>query len=132
LSMGNSMKKDDDIGNIVIGMLKSDAKKMRGDTNPENFIGKISGFDNIILLDAVQFEGNVGEVKAFKLEEVEDRLTSTHSMPIALLKKFYPEAKITVIGIRPKSVDFGEGISDELEEKMDNIVKKVDEIIVSL
>ncbi|MFH0929408.1 MAG: hydrogenase maturation protease [Candidatus Aenigmatarchaeota archaeon] len=125
MSIGNPIKSDDNIGNIVLEKIETDALKIRAETSPENFIDRMKGCDEIIILDALQFGGDVGEVKVFELYDVEDRLLSTHSIPIELLKKFFPNSKIKVIGIQPKNLDFGEEISKGLEVKMDEIVKKV-------
>lgn len=132
LSIGNPLKSDDNIGNVVLDMLKSDVKKFRGETTPENFIGKLEGFEKIIIVDAIEFEGNAGDVKLFDLEDVLDRLTSTHSMPISMIKKFYPNSKLSVIGIKPNNMDVGDRLSEKLESKKNEIVENVERIISSL
>jgi hydrogenase 3 maturation protease len=132
ISIGNPIKSDDNIGNVILERIDVDAIMVRGETTPENFIEKIKGCDEIIILDALQFGGEVGEVKAFDLENVEDRLMSTHSIPIALFKRFFPDSKITIIGIQPENIDFGDELSDEIKNKMDDIVNEVEEMINSL
>jgi hydrogenase 3 maturation protease len=132
ISIGNPIKTDDNIGNIVLDKIDVDAMKIRAETSPENFIKKMKGCDEIIIIDALQFGGRVGEVRKFDLENVEDRMMSTHSIPIAMFKKFFPDSKITVVGIQPKGIDFGDEMSDEIKAKTDSIVKEVEGIIRSL
>ena len=132
ISIGNPIKSDDNIGNIVLEKINIEAIKLRAETSPENFLEKMKGCNQIIILDALEFGGAVGEVKVFNLESVNDRLMSTHSIPIALFKRFLPDSKIIVIGIQPKNVEFGEEISDELKESVDKISENVEKIIRTL
>lgn len=132
ISIGNPIKSDDNIGNVVLDRIDVDAVKIRAETSPENFISKMEGCDEIIVLDALEFGGSVGEVKVFDLECVEDRLMSTHSIPIAMFKRFFPDSKITVIGIQPENIDFGDELSDGIRDRLDSIVRDVEETIISL
>ena len=132
ISIGNPIKSDDNIGNIVLERIDVDAIKIRGETAPENFVEKVKGCDDIIIIDALQFGGEVGEIKTFDLDDVEDRLVSTHSIPIVMFKKFFPDSKITIIGIQPENIEFGDDLSKRLKEMVDDITKEVENIINSL
>lgn len=132
LSIGNPIKSDDNIGNIVLEKIDVDGFKIKAETSPENFLERMKGCNKIIIIDALQFEGSVGEVKVFNLEDVEDRMMSTHSIPVALLKKFFPQTEIIVIGIKPNVIDFGDDLSKELKNKMEDICKEVEATIKSL
>ena len=126
MSIGNPIKSDDNIGNIILEKLNiENIVKIRGETTPENFINKLKKCNEIIILDALEFGGYVGEVRVFDLNEVGEVSISTHSIPIDLLKKILPSSKIKVIGIQPKNIDFGEKISKELNNKIEKIVKDV-------
>ncbi len=92
---------------------------------PENFIKELKDFDEIIIIDALEFGGEVGEVRTFELNEIKDSITSTHNIPISLLKNFLPDSKIKIIGIQPKNIEFGEKLSEELESKIEEIVERV-------
>ena len=132
VSIGNPIKSDDNIGNVVLDMIETDAVKIKAQTMPENFINVLKDYDRIIILDALQFDGEVGDVRSFDLDEVSDRLMSTHSIPIATLKNFLPNAKISVIGIQPQSMDFSEELTDGMKERLDEIKKNVESLINSL
>ena len=132
VSMGNPIKSDDNIGNVILDRIDVEATKLKAETTPENFIDKLNGYDEIIIIDALEFEGEVGQVKRFDLDKVDDRILSTHSIPIEMFKKFLPNSKITIIGIKPSNIDFGEELSDELNEKLDTISKEVEDIINAL
>jgi len=126
MSIGNPLKLDDNIGNIILERLDiENIIKIRGEITPENFIDKLKDCDEIIILDSLQFGGEVGEVRIFELNEIEDNIISTHNIPISLLQNFFPDSKIKIIGIQPKNIEFGEGLSEELESKIEEIVEKV-------
>ena len=132
VSIGNPIKSDDNIGNVILDRISVNAKKLKAETTPENFIDKMKGYDEIIIVDALEFEGEAGQVKKFNLNEVDDRILSTHSIPIEMFKKFLPNSKIIIIGIKPSNMDFGEELSNELKEKLDNISKRVEDMINAL
>ena len=131
MSIGNPIKSDDNVGNVVLDMIDVDAIKIRAETMPENFIERMKGCDTIIIIDALEFGGRKGEVRLFDISDVEDRLMSTHSVPISLFKKFLPKAKILVIGIQPKSLEFGDELSENLKNNLESIAKNVKELIIS-
>jgi hydrogenase 3 maturation protease len=126
MSIGNPIKSDDNIGNVILEKLDiKNIEKIKAGTTPENFIVKLKNFDEIIILDALEFGGKVGEVKVFELNDIKDDLATTHNIPMNLLKKFLPNSKIKIIGIQTKNIEFGEELSRELESKIEEIVKRV-------
>lgn len=133
VSIGNPLKADDNIANLILEDLKlENILKIKGEMNPENYIGKMRDCEIIIFLDALEFGGEVGDVKVFELEEVQETITTTHSISVDMLKKFLPSSKIKIIGIQPKNIDFGIDMSEELKNKISEISKKVEEIVSSL
>ncbi len=128
LSIGNPLKGDDNIGNVVLDKISLKIKKIKALTTPENFVSDLKKFDKIIIIDALDFKGKVGEVRLFNLQELNDVSFSTHSFPMFLLKKLLPKSEIKVIGIQPKNIEFGD-MSKELKEKINEITKKVEKII---
>lgn len=126
ISIGNPIKSDDNVGNIILEKLDlENIIKIKGETTAENFIEKLKGCNEIIILDALEFGGKVGEVKIFELNKIKNSLISTHNIPISLFQRFLPDSKIKIIGIQPKTVDFGEKLSKELKSKIEEIVEKV-------
>ncbi len=137
VSMGSPLKTDDDIANQVLDKLKGrdGLLKVRAEAVPENFIKPIQEFkpEVITFLDAVDFRGGVGEVRLFTLRDMTDIMVSTtHSLPIGIMGQFFPGVRIMVIGIQPKSIDYGTELSRELEFKMQDITREVEKLILRI
>ncbi len=134
ISIGNVLKRDDNIGNLVVDELRKKIEDenilfILADTNPENFIGKIKSFNpNIIyFIDAVEFNGEIGEVKIFSIDVVLNESLSTHGISVKVFKDFFPNTEIYVVGIKVEDIEYGEGLSESLE--LDSISNKVKNIL---
>jgi len=139
IGIGNELKSDDNVGNLILEKLREDIKKdnfyfIKGSTNPENFIEHIKSINPnlIFFVDVAFFHGEIGDVKKFTLDEIKHVSISTHNFPITVLQKFLPNSKIFLIGIKPKSLDFGETLTEELKNKFNSITEKVKEIIFEI
>lgn len=136
ISVGNPLKGDDNIANLVIEKLKQKPKQrsvlfLRGEANPENLIGVLQkiGPTEIVFVDALFFGDAVGEVKRFALDELQSFFPSTHSIPVSVFKKFFPKTKICVIGIEPKRIEPSTKLSKELERSFEEIAANVSGLI---
>lgn len=121
--MGNRLRGDDSIALLVADELKEFNIK-KAYSAPESFITK--PIDKLILIDAVDFPGDFGEVKLIKKDDIEKQINSTHnssSIIMDLVKKLY------IVGIKPKSTDFSEELSDELKTKFNQICIEVKTIL---
>lgn len=136
IGMGNPLKKDDNIGNLVIEKLSEEIKNkdflfIKGYLTPENYLGHLKGLKpkRIYIVDAVEFKGLIGEVKIFNLEEIEKVKATTHNIPVTIYKDYFPNTSIKLIGIKVKNINFGGELSKEIEEKLDDIIKKIRSVI---
>jgi hydrogenase 3 maturation protease len=136
ISVGNPLKSDDNISNLVLEELQKNSDKnvkyIKGSTNPENFIELIRKMNPevIYIIDTAIFPGNVGDIKKFQLKDIINMNISTHSFPITFFHDLLPESEIMLIGIKPKSLEMGEKLSPELKNKFKQIVEKVKMIIL--
>ncbi len=138
LGIGNPLKNDDNIGNLIVDELKTKLKDdnlvfIKSYLAPENFIFAIKRYHpkKIFMIDAVDFKGEPGDVKVFNLSNViKIQALSTHSLPITLYKNSFPKADIKIIGIKVKSLKFKDGLSPELKKNFQKISQKVQEIIL--
>jgi hydrogenase maturation protease len=121
ICIGNEMRKDD----FIAIDLADELNAIKAFTNPENFITE---GDEIILIDAVDFNAKPGSVKEFSPKEItEFALSTTHNIGINVLEKFCKIIKI--IGIQPKDTSYEIGLSQELIDKKEDIVLKIKELI---
>jgi hydrogenase maturation protease len=121
ISLGNELRKDDSIAL----MISKDLGAIKAFTNPENFINP---GEEIIIIDSVDFGAGPGSVKKFKPKEIAElALTTTHNMNIELIGKI---CKINaVIGIQPKDTGYGIGLSEELKNGKNRIIKEIKELL---
>lgn len=136
IGIGNPLKKDDNIGNIIVEELEQRIKDqdlmfVRAETNPENYIGKIRDFKpkTIYFIDAAEFDGKVGEVRIFLIDDVLNESLSTHGISVKIFRNFFPESEIRIIGIKPENTNYGEGLSMELKRNLNDIIKNVSKIL---
>jgi len=138
IGIGNPLKKDDNIGNLLIDMLEKEIKEkdflfIKAYLAPENYLLSLKNHNpkTIFFIDAVDFEGEIGEVKEFSLEDIKNMgKMSTHSIPITVYKNFFPKTEIILIGIKVKDADFGEELTKELKSKLEDIKEEVKDIIL--
>lgn len=135
IGIGNPLKGDDNIGNLVVDELKKKVKNknilfIRAETNPENFIGKIKSFkpNSIYFIDAVEFDGNLGEVKVFDINDILNKNLSTHEISVKVFNDFFPDAKIFVIGVKSEKIEYDDGLSLVLKQNFNSIMNEVKRI----
>ena len=128
LTIGNPLKTDDNISNLVGLELKKEGFNVYiSETQPENFISVLrkADADTIIFIDAMEFGGDPGAVHIYDFEDLLTDSFSTHSVPVNMIKEYFSGKEIYCIGIQPKSVYDGQHLTHELQKKFKEIVEKV-------
>ena len=150
VGIGNILRGDDGAGPELIKSLKFKVRSSEKnhelstpnhqlcliDTGsvPENFLQKIVGErpDVILLVDTINLGKPAGSVEIIKAENLKEESFSTHNaslkLTIAYLKK-ETKASVFLLGIQPKNIGFGQGISPEVEESVKKIAKEIEEIV---
>lgn len=123
LGVGNRDRGDDGIGSMIVSRLETMNKIDCGPV-PENFTGKIrkAGPEAIIIIDAVDFGGEPGESLFTEAEKAEGVVLSTHSLPLSLFCKLFPDSEVYLLGIQPKS--FTE-MTDEVKEAGERLLAEL-------
>lgn len=136
IGIGNPLKKDDNIGNLIVEKLSKEIKNkdfifIKAYLTPENYLMplKKSKLKAIYFIDAVDFQGIIGEVKLFNLNEIQNLSISTHNIPVTIYKKHFSNTEIKLLGIKVKDTSFGEELSEEIKDKFKNILEKIKNII---
>jgi len=122
LGIGSELCADDAAGILLVRRLKSmiDAQPFgsiefegfEGGNAPENATGFISAFrpTHILLVDAAEIGAGVGECRVISGEEIPEVCFSTHTLPLKIIFDYLGKAtgaNISVIGIQPGNLDFG-------------------------
>lgn len=137
IGLGNRLRGDDAIGlefiNTLKGRVGENILLIEAETTPENYTDVISDFKptHILFVDAAQFNKQPGFVKLVSISKVAALPISTHSIPFDILARYLARsvsAKIALLGIQPKCVDFKEGLSKEAKEA----VKEAAELLVRM
>lgn len=137
LGIGSELRGDDVAGVLVAELVDKKIKSPRstvhgprsarlrvffGSTAPENITGEIRDFKptHLILVDTAEIGEKPGTVLLLKGSEIGSGVSfSTHKIPIKILTDYFAESlkcEITVIGIQPRSINFGKPASKEVKD----------------
>ena len=130
LGIGNPLRGDDALGLDILKILKGKVSTSVGliecQTTPENFTGKIKRLkpSHVLMIDAACFGANPGRARLVPPEKIAGVAVSTHAMPLHMLAEILEKsvgAKVVLLAVQPKIVDFGEGLTPELEGALKKI-----------
>jgi len=124
LGIGNVLLRDEGAGVFAIRLLadltaqRDDIELMDGGTLSFSLAGAIEDTDNLIVIDAAQYDGEPGTTKVFVGEQMDafigsNRKCSVHEvslidlMAIALLAGQLPRQR-ALIGIQPQTIEWGD------------------------
>ncbi len=122
LGIGNELRTDDGLGPFIIANLQMSSPAIMIEnvgSVPEAFASSIAEFraERVILVDAADMHKSPGHVEIVTRERIGGVAISTHSMPLSLLMMYLEQqtgAKAVLLGIQPKSIAFGEGLTTEI------------------
>jgi hydrogenase 3 maturation protease len=138
--IGNPIRSDDYVGLKIVenlrGKVPDTVSLLECETVPENYLSEIEKFkpSHIMLIDAAFLELKPGEASLVDAERMVDySAISTHALPLKIfcehLKKT-TDAKIGLLLIEPKNMEFGEGLSAEVEAEAEWLTKLLLELLV--
>ncbi|MFH1368483.1 MAG: hydrogenase 3 maturation endopeptidase HyCI [Elusimicrobiota bacterium] len=96
-------------------------KTIFGSTAPENFTGEIIKFkaDHVVMVDCADISKKPGSICIIDPENIGGTSFSTHMLPINIMTGYLVQSincGITIIGIQPKSIDYGSIISPAVKK----------------
>ncbi len=120
LGVGNRLSHDDGVGPVVAqALVESDWIAIDCGTALENVIGIVTREqpDLLVIVDAAAMGKEPGEFCRLRLQAKDRMLASTHGLPLSfVLGNIESAAKETIlIGIEPKDLSFGEGLSPNVD-----------------
>ncbi|MDO8748598.1 MAG: hydrogenase maturation protease [Candidatus Omnitrophota bacterium] len=150
IGLGNTLRKDDGIGIIVLESLLKSLKHPQIDylnfgIASFDVVHRMEKYELILLIDGIDGSTALttgaglkpGELKIFELKDISYHLKgpalSTHEFDLKslfeLYKRFELKSKIYVAGIQVKDVSYGEGLSPELKMHLDQILQGISRYI---
>jgi hydrogenase 3 maturation protease len=136
--IGNPIRSDDYVGLKIVEVLKdklpTSVLLLEAETVPESYLSDIEEFcpSHVLLIDAAFLGLKPGQASLFDAESVENySAITTHLLPLRVFCEFIKHAtgsKIGLLLIEPASVEFGEGLTVEVE----SAAKQLTEILVKL
>jgi hydrogenase 3 maturation protease len=130
--IGNALRADDAVGPLIVSDLKERYRTLNCGSTPENYVFKIEKMKPsvVLFIDAVDFGGEPGEIRLFEEEEITESplgQPSTHLIPLGETLKMLGQltrAEIYLLGVQPKSITFGDALSEDVEKAKREIVQK--------
>ncbi|MFH1570504.1 MAG: hydrogenase maturation protease [Gemmatimonadota bacterium] len=113
VGMGSSLRADDGVADRVLDWLSDQPFPcLRGGTAPENLAGPLrtAGLRTILLIDAVAFGGQPGDIRLFGPAELAEQDVSTHGMSPSLLLQYLAAAtgaSVCLLGVQPGTCALG-------------------------
>ena len=138
IGIGNPLRRDDGIGIVLLeklverkNELPENVEFVNGGTGGMNLLHILARYDVAVVIDAVNFDGEVGESKLFKSEDVNSKKIpiniSTHEsdiLKVIQLSKKLKEcpSKLFIFGIQSEDTSFGQTISTNLETVVESLM----------
>jgi hydrogenase 3 maturation protease len=137
--IGNPIRQDDFVGTKIAqdlqGKVSNNVQLIECETVPESYILGIEEFkpSHVLLIDAALLDLASGEACLFLPEQVAGfSAVSSHVLPLRVFSDYLKEstgAKVALLLVQPKSVEFGEGLTLELQAASERIVGLLRELL---
>jgi hydrogenase maturation protease len=142
IGLGNTLRRDDGIGILVIESLlefyrRQDIDYLNFGSASFDLLNRIKTYDKVLLIDGINAGLGSGELKISKLKDIRYRLDrlvgSTHALNLKTIFRLSQMLKlkteIYVAGIQIQNTSYGEGLSQPLEDKKEGIIKEIAKFI---
>lgn len=128
MGVGNDIRGDDAVGELVAREFnKDDWETVDCGSVPENHIIMVEKgeYDTVVIVDAANMGLNPGEIRIVDRELLNVFTMSTHALPLSLVIDYLEERtkEVFLIGIQPKDMRLKEGMTAELKEAKNKILK---------
>ncbi len=134
MGVGSSLRSDDAAGIYVAEKLRNLALPgvdvLIGETAPENLTGELRRLQpsHVLFVDAADLGEQPGVVRLFSSQEAVGVSSSTHTLPMSVIADYLRQelgCQILILGLQPKSLEFGGTISDQVAEAVDETVAAI-------
>ena len=124
VGVGNPMRADDGVGPKIIELLEekplNNVLLINSETVPESFTSKVTGYNptHVLLIDAANFRGKVGDTKLITSGQIGGQAVSTHSLPLTIFINVIENAldlEVVLLGIQPNTINFFAPMTNEIQ-----------------
>ena len=137
LGIGNDLRSDDGLGLYIIEKLNIDDSRVMIEnvgSVPEGFARPLAEFgaNRVIMVDAADMRKPPGHIELITKDRIGGINISTHSMPLSFLMMYLEQetgGETILIGIQPKSIQFGEGLTPEIQEAVDKTLNSLERVL---
>ena len=137
--IGNPIRMDDYLGLKIIEQLKGKLRDtvllLEAETVPESYLLDIEEFKptHVLLIDAASLGLQPGEAILVNAEEIGDySAITTHLLPLNIFCEYVKQAtgaKIALLLVEPKSMEFGEGLTVEIQAAAERLTKILSDLL---
>lgn len=134
VGVGSELRGDDAAGMLVAELLAPHEspcfRAFAGGTTPENLTGELKRYapTHLVIVDAADFGEAPGSVRLLAPEEAGGVSFSTHALPLHVFVEYLREhfpCEVVIVGIQPKTLDFGAAISPEVRRAAEEIARSI-------
>ena len=136
VGIGNTLRADDGAGSLVAERLRERYPDVVFDAAqaPENYLAPIrrANPDVVVLVDAADFGGSPGEVRAATAEDVEGLMMGTHAAPLSMFMKVLGQetrADVRLVAIQAATTTLGEGLTREVADTVESLVSQLEKLL---
>ena len=130
--IGNPIRQDDYLGLKIVeglqGKVSENVCLLECETVPESYLLDIEQFNpsHVLLIDAAFFGSKPGNATLVDAEQIGDSSSiTTHMLPLKIFCQYIKQAtgaKVALLLIQPKSMEFGEGLSSQVQAATDHLI----------
>ncbi|MDD5109458.1 MAG: hydrogenase maturation protease [Candidatus Omnitrophica bacterium] len=142
IGLGNTLRRDDGIGVIILESLLNNYKRANIDylnfgSASFDLIHRLQNYDFALLIDGISAGLAAGQLKIFALDEAkfskDDGAISSHELNLKdifkLTQKLKVKTKVYIAGIQVEDVGFGDSLSSLLKDKLADLTGQIDKFI---
>jgi hydrogenase 3 maturation protease len=138
LGVGSELRGDDIAGILVAQEFNKPSKRFRsfiGGTAPENFTGEIKKFNptHLVIVDSADMaKSKAGAIRLIDLKDISNFSFCTHRLPLKIMADYLIkciDCEIIIVGIQPKTLDFGLSCSSEIKKSVKAVSRAIKKAI---
>jgi hydrogenase 3 maturation protease len=136
VGIGNTLRADDGAGSLVAERLRERYPDVVFDAAqaPENYLAPIRRADPdvVVLVDAADFGGSPGEVRAATADDVEGLMMGTHAAPLSMFMKVLGHetgADVRLVAVQAATTTLGADMTREVVDAVEYLVSQLEKLL---